>query len=119
MDIKIEHDSENKLLGRKEIEFTISYKGATPTKEQVREAICKRLNISPELTVVVNISPLYGTSESRALAHSYSSKEAMAVEKKYLAERAAKKAGKAAKEEPKAEAKAEAKEEKPAEEKKE
>ena len=108
MEIKIERDAENKLMGRKEISFTASYKGQTPTKDEVKVAICKKLNVSPEFTVVVKISPLYGRSEASILAHSYPNKEAMAVEKKHLAVRETKKAEKKAKAQPKEEAAKEA-----------
>ena len=110
MDVKIEKNTDNKLFGRKEIVFSTSYKGKTPTQEEVKEEICKKLSLSPDLTVVVKISPLFGNSAASVLVHSYASKEAMSVEKKYLFERITKKAAKAAKgAEQKVEGKADAK----------
>ncbi|MDE1846067.1 MAG: 30S ribosomal protein S24e [Candidatus Micrarchaeota archaeon] len=97
MDLKLGTESENKLLGRKEISFKMSHKGKTPTVEEAKEQICKKLNLSPDLTVVVNINPIYGSTESEILVHTYSTKEAMNVEKKHLAARVAKKAAKGAK----------------------
>ncbi|MDE1855960.1 MAG: 30S ribosomal protein S24e, partial [Candidatus Micrarchaeota archaeon] len=60
MNIKVDNEKDNKLLGRKEISFTISHKGQTPKKEEVKVEICKKLNLNPELTVVVKINPIYG-----------------------------------------------------------
>ncbi|HVA82707.1 MAG TPA: hypothetical protein VNF06_00915 [Candidatus Aquilonibacter sp.] len=96
MDLKLGKESENKLLGRKEISFTMSHKGKTPTVDEAKVAICKKLNLSPDLTVIVSINTIYGSMESEILVHSYSTKEAMSVEKKHLFARAEKKAAKAA-----------------------
>lgn len=104
MDIKLGKETENKMLGRKEIMFTLSHKGKTPTVDEAKVAICKKLNLSPELTVIVNINPVYGSTESQIMVHSYSTKEAMAVEKKHLNARIEKKATKVAKAQPAAEA---------------
>ncbi|MDE1850407.1 MAG: 30S ribosomal protein S24e [Candidatus Micrarchaeota archaeon] len=97
MDIKINKETENKLLNRKEIVFTVSSKGKTPDKEDLKVQVCKKLNLSPDLTVVVKIDSLYGSSENQVLVHNYATKEAMGIEKKYLFARVAKKGEKAAK----------------------
>jgi len=97
MDIKINKETENKLLNRKEIVFTISSKGKTPDKEDLKVEVCKKLNLSPDLTVVVKINSVYGSSENEVLVHNYATKEAMGIEKKYLFARVAKKGEKAAK----------------------
>lgn len=106
MDLKLGKEIENKMLGRKEISFTISHKGKTPTVDEAKVQICKKLNLSPELTVIVQINPVYGSTESEIIAHSYSTKEEMAVEKKHLNARAEKKAAKVAKAAPAPEAEA-------------
>lgn len=94
MELQISKDFENKLFGRREISFSLSYTGKTPTKEEVKQEICKKLSIDPELTLIVRISPLFGTTVNQGLAHSYSSKEMMKVEQKYLFDRKDKKAKK-------------------------
>ncbi|MGI0141765.1 MAG: 30S ribosomal protein S24e [Candidatus Micrarchaeales archaeon] len=109
MDIKIEKEIENKLLGRKEIMFSVSAKGKTPEKEHLKVEICKKLNLNPDLTVIVKIDSVYGSTENRVLAHNYATKEAMSVEMKHLFERETKKgaaAAKAAEAKPAEEAKA-------------
>src|SRR5437870_2574959 len=91
MNIEIMSNNENKLLNRKEILFSASFAGKTPTKEEAKQEICKKLNISPELTVVIKISPLFGSTESEILVHSYFDKEAMKIEQKHILERSIKK----------------------------
>ncbi len=125
MEIQIGKDFENKLFGRREISFSLSYTGKMPTKEEVKQELCKKLSLNPELTLIVKISPLFGTTVNDGLAHTYVSKEMMNVEQKYLFERKGKKDKKAgaqaqapapeAKAEPKNEAKKEEKKEEKAE----
>lgn len=87
MEIEMKKDFENKLLNRRELYFVTVYSGKTPSRAEVREEISKKLNLNPETTVVVRISPLYGTMKSEIVVHSYASKEDMAIEQKYLFER--------------------------------
>ncbi|MEM0086838.1 MAG: hypothetical protein QW774_03755 [Candidatus Micrarchaeaceae archaeon] len=96
MEIEIKKEVDNKSLGRREIFAEVSYKGKTPSKDEVKEEICKRKNLNPEATVVVKIEQLYGRSVSSVIVHSYSSKEAMRAEHEYLIKRASKKEAKGA-----------------------
>lgn len=77
MDIDIKNEIENKLLGRKEITFAATYTGKTPSKEDIKQEICKKKGLSPDLTVVVKINQEYGKGVSDILVHSYSKKEVM------------------------------------------
>lgn len=77
MDIKIESENENKLFGRKEIHFTASYSGKTPSRDEVKEEICKKLSLKPDLTQVIKISQGYGNSMSEVSIYYYSTKEIM------------------------------------------
>lgn len=78
MDIEVTREKENKLLGRKEIYFTLSYSGnRTPSKDEIKEEICKKLSLKPDLTSVINVSQEYGNSTSQASVYYYSTKEAM------------------------------------------
>lgn len=126
MEINITQDRENKLLGRREVAFTAEYESKTPTKEEVREGICKKLNLNPDSTEIVRIDQLYGQKASSILVYSYSSREQMqklapkVKEKKAgAAPAAAKPAEKAPAKEEKKEEKKEQKKEAPKEEKKE
>jgi ribosomal protein S24E len=118
MDISISSEKENKLFSRKEILFTATSTGSkTPSKEEVKEAICKKLSLNPDLTTVIKITQEYGSNVSEIIVHSYSKKEAMdslvrkPKEKKEKAPKAAPPAAKA--EEKKEEAPKEEKKEAP------
>lgn len=77
MDIKITNDYENKLLGRREISATTTYSDRTPTKDEIKEELCKRLSLNPELVEVREIKQQYGLRVSDITAYSYASKEVM------------------------------------------
>jgi ribosomal protein S24E len=91
MDIRVMKDVSNKLFNRKELFILASYTGKTPSRAEIKEEVCRTLNLNPELTLVVKVVPLYGVMQSEVQVHSYSSKEAMGVEQKYLFDRLNKK----------------------------
>ncbi|MGD0729485.1 MAG: hypothetical protein ABR981_05405 [Candidatus Micrarchaeaceae archaeon] len=109
MEMKILSNNENKLLNRKEIKFWVLQDSSTVRKEDIKKEICKKLNLSPENTIVVRIDQGFGTKESSGIAHSYETKELLEkYESKRLQARIAKKAAKSEKkEEPKQEEKTE------------
>ena len=113
MEISITKNTENKNLSRKEIEFTVESEAATPSKAQLSEAVCKKLGLNPELTTITKVQQEYGEKKARVYVHSYDTKEAMAIEPKYIAARLTKKDKKAGgeKKEEKAEEKKEEKKE--------
>jgi len=78
MELKITNDKENKLLGRREIGASATYTEKTPTKEEVKEEICKRLSLDPALVEIRQIKQQYGLRMSDITAYSYASKEVMA-----------------------------------------
>lgn len=111
MEIKIIEEREEKLFGRKEITFETSYEGRTPSGEEAKQEICKKLGLSPDLTVVIRIDQAYGRGMSTVKVHSYAKKEVMDRLVRKPKEASAKKA-EAAK--PAAEKKEEPKEKEPA-----
>ncbi len=97
MEIEIINDSKNSVIGRREIEFYIMQDDKTPKKDDVKQAVCKKLNLSPDATMVVRINQDFGTRRSKALAHTYPSPEQMKkFEHAYLFERKERKDKKAA-----------------------
>ena len=100
IEVKIEKDHENKLVGRREIECTISYAGATPSRDALKNELVHKLALNPKTTVVVKIEQKKGAMLSRAVVHAYASEEALKAEQKHLLERGVKK-----EEKPKEEAK--------------
>jgi small subunit ribosomal protein S24e len=95
MEVKIISNNENKLLNRKEITFSVDQDSSTATRESLTKDICKKLNLSPEATIVVRIDQGFGSKESTGIAHSYASKEMLEkYEPKHLLTRISKKAAK-------------------------
>ncbi len=97
MEVQILNDNSNSVIGRREIEVSIIQEDRTPSKDEVKKEVCKKLNISPDSTLVVNLSQSYGLRQCKAIVHSYPNPAAMKkFEHAYLFERGEKKAKKAA-----------------------
>ena len=75
MELKIESENDNKLLGRKEITATINFNATTPSKEQIKELIGGRLGSNRELTVIRKIEGEYGRKRITVRVHVYSDPE--------------------------------------------
>lgn len=107
MEIKILSNVENKHLDRKEISFSVIEESSTPSREALKTELCKKLNLSPDSTIVVNVAQSFGTKQSLCVAHSYKSKESLEKsEPKHILDRIAK--GKKNEETPKEQPQAEA-----------
>jgi len=101
MEIKVVEDKENPFFNRREISFYVHGFEATPKRDEIRQEVCKRLNLSPELTVIISINQRFGIKQCTVLAHSYKDKESLKrYTAKYVLERASgKKKAKAEKQE--------------------
>ncbi|MGC8495935.1 MAG: hypothetical protein ACP5MX_01875 [Candidatus Micrarchaeia archaeon] len=98
MEIDIKVDRNDADFERREVKFSISYSGATPSKSEVLAEICKRLNISPEFAVITFENQAFGLAKSDVVLHAYQSKESMEkYESKVVLEREKRKAEKAKK----------------------
>lgn len=92
MDVSILSDTNNPVVDRREVRFSVVEDDRTVSKEEVKKEICKQLNMSPDFTIIVEIKQEFGVRRSSGLAHSYKSKEALErAEPKYLIARLAKK----------------------------
>ncbi|MDE1851723.1 MAG: hypothetical protein KGH69_03490 [Candidatus Micrarchaeota archaeon] len=78
MELNVSKESENKLMGRKEIEVGASFDAVTPSRSDVKEAVCKKMGLHPDLVEIVRIDQAYGTKECRVTVYAYDSKEDMA-----------------------------------------
>ncbi|MGI0100846.1 MAG: 30S ribosomal protein S24e [Candidatus Micrarchaeaceae archaeon] len=91
MELEIISKKENVLFKRKEILFSIEGSAGTTRRNDVKAEICKRLNLSPEYTIVVRIDQGFGSKKSTGVAHSYDSKETMETyEQKHVLARVSK-----------------------------
>lgn len=84
MQVTVTGKKENKALGRTEITCAMAFEKAMPSRKELREAICAATGGKPELLVIVSSKGSFGTKSGVVLAHAYSSKESLAVEKKHL-----------------------------------
>lgn len=89
MELKINKKTDNKLLTRQEIEFTVGHKaGATPSRLSVRDTLAAKLASKPELVVIPRLNTRYGAGESYGVAHVYKSeKQKLATEPKHILKR--------------------------------
>jgi ribosomal protein S24E len=95
MEMKLEKETANKLLNRKEMLLDVTYTGSTPSREAIRDEATRKFNLKHENIVIVSISQIYGVGRSQVLIHEYANQEAMAIAQKHILERPNKK-GKAA-----------------------
>ena len=87
MEIKVIEERENKIFGRKEILIEASYDEQTPSRETVKEEVCKKLNLNPDSTLIVGINQLSGSKKSEIRVQSYSNKERMKLFEKKRGEK--------------------------------
>ncbi len=88
MNVEVISNVENKLLERKEIKAEISFKGATPGRADLRQALCGKVGANPDLVVLREINTTYGKQSVSVLAHSYQKMEKlMEIEPEYIRKR--------------------------------
>ncbi len=84
MELSIKEKKENRLLSRQEISCEVSFDKATPSRKQLREAICAATGVPPELLVIVSAKGKFGQNKAEVIAHAYSNKEGLSAERRYL-----------------------------------
>ncbi|MBU0532075.1 hypothetical protein KKB44_01130 [Candidatus Micrarchaeota archaeon] len=77
MNVNIISKIDNKVLERKEIEAEISFDGATPSRNDLKDAISKKVAADVDLTVLREVHSTFGKKTVKVLAHVYSNKETM------------------------------------------
>lgn len=77
MNVNIITTTDNKLLGRREIEAEVSFDAATPKRAEIKQAICGKVGANPELMVLRRVSASFGTKAVRVVAHLYPAREAL------------------------------------------
>src|SRR5437016_6312857 len=88
MKIEIVSDTENNLLKRKEIRFSIMEDNGTVKKSDALAELSKSLNLSPESTIIVRLDQSFGARQCFGVAHSYKTREELErIEPKYLLSR--------------------------------
>ncbi|MDD1705199.1 MAG: 30S ribosomal protein S24e [Methanoregula sp.] len=75
MDFEITNDKRNELLSRREVQFTLKYDGATPSRMQIIGKLCALLNIKEDQITLDSLSSSFGKTEINGAARIYESKE--------------------------------------------
>jgi small subunit ribosomal protein S24e len=88
MDINITKDNSNALLNRRELNVTIAFDGATPSRDDVKAKIAAILNAPLELVIVQKIENEFGKQELTGYVKIYETAERMKqIEKEYVLKR--------------------------------
>jgi len=87
MNIDINADVENKLLKRRQVTFTAGFKGSTPSRKQVKEALCSKLGAHPDAVAIEKIGQPFGVQSLEGLAHVYASADGMKAEHEHILRR--------------------------------
>ena len=75
MDFKIESDKRNELLSRREIQFTLKYDGATPSRMQIIGKLCALLNTKEALVVLDSLTSSFGRTTLTGSARVYDTED--------------------------------------------
>ncbi len=77
MKIEITEEKENQLLRRKEVRFKLKHEeeGASPSREEARNALIKALKCMPNLLVIDKMGTEFGKRETVGYAKVYESEE--------------------------------------------
>jgi small subunit ribosomal protein S24e len=97
--LEITQESENVLLGRKQIRFKIFHRGtATPSREDARKKLAAQFNVELERVIITKLISKYGHEYTEGIARVYETTEkATQLERKYILKRHEVKAKKEAK----------------------
>jgi len=88
MDFQIESDKRNELLSRREVQFTLKYEGATPSRMQIIGKLCALLNIKENQVTLDTLNSSFGKMEITGSARIYDSEESRnKTERPHLAAR--------------------------------
>lgn len=88
MDFEITSDKRNELLSRREVQFTLRYEGATPSRMQIIGKLCALLNIKEQQITLDTLHSGFGKTEITGSARIYDSEGSRnKTERPYLAAR--------------------------------
>jgi small subunit ribosomal protein S24e len=75
MDFEINSDKRNELLSRREVQFTLKYDGATPSRMQIIGKLCALLNIKEHQITLDTLHSSFGKTEISGSARIYETEE--------------------------------------------
>lgn len=87
MEVKLIDDRNNALLKRREVKFSATYVGSTPSRQEVRSKLAAVLNSDKNLTVLDYLRSDYGKHVAQGYVKVYADAESMEVEPAYKLKR--------------------------------
>jgi len=75
MDLEVKNKKENPQLQRQEVTGEIKFSGATPSNQQLKEELTKKLGVKAELVAIRHIYGEFGTGKATFEAVAYANKE--------------------------------------------
>ncbi len=89
MNMQITEKTENPLLDRLEVNFSVDYfQEATPSRDELRSELASQLDVEKERVIINYLHNEFGRSSGSGYAHVYDSLDsALRLEKDYLLER--------------------------------
>jgi small subunit ribosomal protein S24e len=76
MEFVITRDKRNELLSRRELEFTLRFDGATPSRTQIIGKLCALINANEKHAVLDRLRTSFGKMELKGSARVYDTPEA-------------------------------------------
>ena len=75
MELTIKNKKENPQLQRQEVTGELTFTGATPSNQQLKDELAKKLGVSVDVIVMRHIYGAFGTGKAQFEAVAYVSKE--------------------------------------------
>jgi len=75
MQIEVKKERDTPLLSRKRVTITAEYEGATPSRNDLRKEIAKKINAKENLVVLKHIYTRFGSQKAKIIAHVYNNEE--------------------------------------------
>jgi len=77
MDFEFIRDEENGLLNRRELDFVLTFEGATPSRRTILGKLCALQNVKESLVVLDSIKTSFGKQELTGYARIYEDEESL------------------------------------------
>lgn len=88
MDFEFARDEYNGLLKRRELEFLLTFEGATPSRREILGKLCALQNVPENCVVLDSLKTSFGKQELNGFVRIYEDVETLkATEPDYLIER--------------------------------